>query len=73
MAVLSGFTTRGFRFNKPYEIRILVVTIVSELSLCCVFPSQWLIWVQERKVWQMCTTKIVGFLKHGAGRVATLQ
>ena len=25
MADLSGFTTGGFRFNKAYEIRILVV------------------------------------------------
>ena len=43
VADLSGFATGGFRFNKAYKIRILVVaprdgvTIISELSLCCVF------------------------------------
>jgi hypothetical protein len=43
MADPSGFATGGFRFNKAYKIRILVVaprdgvTIISEVSLCCVF------------------------------------
>jgi hypothetical protein len=43
MADPSGFITGGLRFNKAYEIRILVVapndwiTVISELSLCCVF------------------------------------
>jgi hypothetical protein len=43
MADQLEFTTRAFRFNKAYKIRILVavpsdrVTVASELSLCCVF------------------------------------
>jgi hypothetical protein len=43
MVNLSGFTRGGFGLNKAYKIRILAVvpnewvTIVSELSLCCVF------------------------------------
>jgi hypothetical protein len=40
--VSPGFASRGFRFNRIYKIRMLgvvskdCVTVVSELSLCCV-------------------------------------
>jgi hypothetical protein len=33
MVDLSGFATRGFRFNKAYKIRILVVCPATELPL----------------------------------------
>ena len=59
MADLSGFATGGFRFNKAYKIRILVAApnncITTVLNYVCVVFSftQWLEWIQERKVrWQ---------------------
>jgi hypothetical protein len=86
MVDLSGFATRGFRFNKAYKIRILIatpsnwVTVASDLSLCCVFLYMVArLGSREKgmcaKVWvcQMCTTKAMGDLKHGVGVVVTHQ
>jgi hypothetical protein len=82
MVNLLELATRGFRFTIAYKIQIPVVgskdwvTIVSELSLW--FTRGSIGFQRERYngkawVWQMCTTKAMGVLKHGTGVVAICQ
>jgi hypothetical protein len=55
-------------FNKVYKVLVVVprdwVTIISELSLCCVFLNT---------DTHLGSTKDVGDLKHGVGVVTTHQ
>jgi hypothetical protein len=71
MADPPGFATGGFRFIMAYKIRILVVAprdwVTIDSELCVVFS------LTRRQLYQMCTTKAMGGLKHGAGMVATHQ
>lgn len=66
----SGFDTGGFRFNKLYK---LGVTIVSELSLCCIFLHK-VVWGQSVDLPDVHHKGLGGWgLKSGADTVMTCQ
>ena len=86
MADLPGCATRGFRFNKAYKIRVLVVVprdgviIVSKRSLHCVFLHVGLCLGSGEKgnvtkcgFARCAPQKDLGVLKHGAEMVVTHQ